>query len=117
MSSVGAFRASRTMRLRNPFGQFPSPGPQSSAPCRLVARILLDNPPPDLRGFDWEEPAHFDRHITPVSLELLDGDVFSIEPPDLVDLKRGVDAGSINFWWRNIDLDPKVGVGIIGDVP
>ena len=63
-----------------------------------------------------EEPAGRRGRVGPVRLELLDGHRLILDPPDLGDCERGIDARPVDLGRRDVDFDCQIGVGIVGDV-
>ena len=98
-------------------GGGPAPhGPLSTAePIGTHPRVFLEHPAADILGSS-ARTAPLRRLINPILRQPLDHDPpeFPVEPPDLGDTQSGINARPVDLRGRNIDLDSKIRIGIIG---
>ena len=91
---------------------------QPPHPIPPIGRQPIGEPSRDLVGPNVKESAGRGCRVGPVRPELLDRHSrrLIVEPPDLEDRERGINARPVDLGRRDVDFDRQVGVGIVGDV-
>jgi hypothetical protein len=76
----------------------------------------MDQPALNFRDVNRQKLACGDRRITTIWLKLIDHHLFTVEPPNVRHPQGRVNRGAVDLGSRQIDLDCKIRIRVIGDV-